>query len=273
MGNQMFIYAAGLGIAQKYPRNFMCIHDMHETVNTYHPGSLLVQHVDILAKPLPSCSSETVQGIAYDWWWLTGYGWTKLIGLTTVFHPPPRRYTPFVFDARKPAIIDACLESYKYFQHVPQPIYRLKQAGQARAWLSARNLTSVVHVRRGDKFQNGELVAPLQFYERALRLLGTGRVAVCTDDPGWVMQQRVFENSSVSIHHDPGFDMALLTAATDTVIIGVGTFGWWGAYLSKAKTKLIYPKQVWPIYASHYSERDFIPHNVPDQGQWIALGI
>lgn len=271
MGNQMFIFASGLGISLKYPDTFMCVYGMHETVNTFHPNSLLAKHVDILPKPLPTCSSETVQGLGYDAWWLTGYGWTWLLGLTTVFHPPPRKYTPFVFNARRQTIIDACLESYKYFRHVPQPIYRLKQAERARAWLSARNLTSVVHVRRGDKFQNGELVAPLKFYEQALRLLGTGRVAVCTDDPGWVMQQRVFENSSVSIHHDPGFDMALLAAATETVIIGVGTFGWWGAYLSKAQTKLFYPSQFWPKYASDYSERDFIPYNVTGQGRWIAV--
>ena len=34
--------------------------------------------------------------------------------------------------------------------------------------------------------------------------------------------------------------MALLAAASDTVMIGVGTFAWWGAYLSNARRKLVF---------------------------------
>ena len=62
--------------------------------------------------------------------------------------------------------------------------------------------------------------------------------------------------------------MALLAAATDAVIIGTGTFGWWGAYLSAAKQKYFYRIQYQGRLASGYNEADYIPFA---QGQWIPL--
>ncbi len=77
----------------------------------------------------------------------------------------------------------------------------------------------------GHKQQNGDPVSSLSFIEDAMKLLGTNRVAVCTNVVSWVLQQRVFSNASVSIGHDPRIDMALLKAATDTTITRVGSFG------------------------------------------------
>jgi hypothetical protein len=223
--------------------------------------------------PLEPCTRQTTGEAGYLWWWLFGHKITAFLGLIDLFQPPHTLYEPFHFKGGKTTIIDGNLESYKYFKDVPRPIFKLPKYRAAQKWLRRRGLTSVVHVRRGDRLLCDEMpAAPLSFYEDAFKLLKSNRVAVCTDDAPWVLSQDIFRNSSVSIKHTSGFDMALLAAATDTVVFGVGTFGWWGAYLSKAKRKIFYPVQFrGESAAASYRESDFIPYNVSGQGEWISL--
>ena len=276
IGNQMFIYASGLGLALQNPEIPACVSGLDLTVNPLHPQSILSFQVDLVVnasavKPFKMCTKQTTGNAGYFWWWLLGHKITSFLGIIDIFQPPHTLYEPFHFKGDKTTIIDGYLESFKYFQNVPHPIFRLKKHRAARKWMQQRGLTSVVHVRRGDKVSEGLPVAPISFYAEALKRLGSNRVAVCTDDVSWVLSQEVFQNASVSINHSPGFDMALLAAATDTVIIGIGTFGWWGAYLSKAKRKLFHPVQYQGELAAGYREEDFIPYNVPGQGEWIPV--
>jgi hypothetical protein len=247
----------------------MCITGLNETSNQLHPKSSFILNVELVSNKLEACTALGA------WWWMLEHRWSSILGLTTRFEPPHTKYVPFMFSRQSTVIIEANLESFKYFRNVQRPMFRLKQYDQARAWLARaeRNITSVLHVRRGDKFQPGHSVAPLEYYERALQMLAPGPIAICTDDPWWVKQQRIFRNASLSMDHDPGFDMALLAAASDIVVIGVGTLAWWGAYLSKARRKLFYPVQFTLGEADKYSERDFIPYNQPDQGERKAVPV
>lgn len=276
IGNQMFIYASGLGLALQNPGIPACISGSESSANPLHLQSILRFHVELnvsAVKPFKMCSRHTTGEAGYFWWWVLGQKVTSSLGIIDLFQPPHTVYEPFHFKGGKTTVIDGNLESYKYFQSVPHPIFRLKQHRAAQKWMLQRGLTSVVHVRRGDKVLEGLPVAPISFYENAFRLLGSNRVAVCTDDAQWVLSQTVFQNASVSINHSAGFDMALLAEATDTVIIGIGTFGWWGAYLSKARRKLFYPFQFQGESAAGYRELDFIPYDVPGQGEWIPLYV
>jgi hypothetical protein len=272
IGNQMFVYASGLGIAKETPEAPICVYaEKSTTHNQVHPGSIMAKHVDLVwPRPIESCTRQMMGDATYFTLQIFGNVLGANLGILDRFSPPHTMYEPFRFDKRAPLVIDSSLESFKYFLNLSHPIYQLKQHDAAARWMAKRGLTSTVHVRRGDKLLNGEPVAPLAFYKAALRLLGHGRVAVCTDDVPWVLQQRVFENASIS-SADPGFDMALLAAATDTVIIGIGTFGWWGAFLSRAQRKIFYPIQFTGEAAAGYSESDYIPYGVPGQGEWIPL--
>jgi hypothetical protein len=270
MGNQMFMYAFGLGIARQYPETPICVFAQGSTTqNQAYPGSIMSKHVD-LKHHLDSCTSQMIGSVTYFALHVFGDVFSARLGFVDRFSPPHTVYEPFRFDKRAPLVIDSNLESFKYFLNLSHPIYQLKQHDTAARWMAKRGLTSALHVRRGDKLLNKEPVAPLPFYEAALRLLGHGRVAVCTDDVPWVLKQRVFENASIS-SADAGFDMALLAAATDTVIIGIGTFGWWGAFLSRAQRKIFYPVQFTSEAAAEYRESDYIPYGVPGQGEWIPL--
>ena len=279
MGNQMFQYAAGLGIAYHNPGYKVCVSGLGGLFNMAHANSALDLHVRVLnssgLEPLVPC--RDFGGVFSDFQQFI-YKLETQFGLLSEFIPPHSIYRPFVVPIPKPVLVFGYMQSFKYFRHVPQPFFRLLQYDAARLWLSQRNLTSVVHVRRGDKvwnsadkLDNSSLGVPVSYYQNALSLLGNSRVAVCTDDVQWVRSQSVFENATISIGHDPGFDMALLTAATDTVIIGVGTFGWWGAYLSTAKQKVFYRLVYEGDGLRGYKEEDYIPYNQPGQGRWISL--
>ena len=179
------------------------------------------------------------------------------------FSAPHSIFEPFHFDGRRSIVVTGCMQSFKYFQHLQRPFFRLSRRHAAKLWLHQHGVTSTVHVRRGDKIWSESLTVPVQFYEKAMSMLNTSRIAVCMDISSWVRRQHVFRNAVISIHNEPWFDIALLAEATDTVIIAAGTSGWWGAYLSKAKHNYFYPTMYVGSLAIDYREADYIPYNAP----------
>jgi hypothetical protein len=272
MGNQMFQYAFGLGVAHQHPESKVCVSGLGDHFSLAFANSAFDTHIEVLntsgLAPIGPCSD--LSGI-YRPLQLGSYYLEIWLGLMRKFSPPHSIYIPTPVSEPTPLFVWGCMQSFKYFQHVPHPFFRLRQMDAAGRWLSQRRLTSVVHVRRGDKIWDASSIAPASYYEKALRALGHSRVAVCTDDPQWVRAQRVFENATLSVGHDPGFDMALLAAATEAVVIGTGTFGWWGAYLSTARRKFFYAIVYKGADLLGYREADYIPHGRPGQGVWAAL--
>lgn len=244
LGNQMFRYAAWRSLAGQYPNRSACVL-WDPGLLAAHPHSALAQHVEGVER------AETCL-------------WTD--AATVRFEPPHSIYRPFpaLTDGRD-IVLSGCMQSFRYFEgRLRAPIFRLKQQEAARLWLAEHGLTSVVHVRRGDKLADGSVVVPLAYYEAALRRIGTSRVAVCTDDPAWVRRQPLFAHATLC-PPDTGLGMALMVAATEAVAIGMGTFGWWGAYLSEARRKYIYHRQYWGAIAAGYNASDYIPPT------WIRL--
>ena len=272
MGNQMFQYAAGLGMAHAHPEYKVCVSGLGDHSQLAHKNSALDLHIQILNTsglvPIMACREW---GNGFRWFQDIVYDLELRMTWLTEFCPPHSTYIPIPVPLRNPVLVSGYMQSFKYFRHVPHPFYRPKQLDAARLWLSQRELTSVVHVRRGDKLWDSSPVVPVAYYQKALHAIGNPRVAVCTDDVEWVRAQPVFENATISIRHDPGFDLALLAAATEYVVIGIGTFGWWGAYLSTAKRKYFYQIMFQGELLLGYEEADYIPYNESGQGEWIAM--
>ena len=235
MGNQMFRYAAGLGLAERHPDFQVCWHglDIH---STRHTNSFFLDHMDPTTA-LPECDL-----------------WIVIMGEVLLKHlsPPFSTYVPLIQSETPSTLVDGPMETFRYFPTTTTPLFRLKAYSAAQTWMQERNLTSAIHVRRGDY---AWLKVPLAFYMRNM----VHNAVVVTDDPEWIrFHTSVFGQCALSEGHDAGFDMALLAAATDTVVIGVGTFAWWGAYLSKARRVVYYGKQA----GSHtlaYVEGDRMP--------------
>ena len=79
-----------------------------------------------------------------------------------VFIPKHLIYEPLV--ANETVMVDGCMQLFKYFAHLPQPFFRLKQHDNAWRWLNRHKITSVVHVKRQDKVREGSSVAPVEYY-------------------------------------------------------------------------------------------------------------
>jgi hypothetical protein len=233
MGNQMFRYASAMGLAEKYPAFTVCWSSWNWLRSAEHPNSFFLHHAQPVAS-LPECPY-----------------WDSVMGelLLPQFAPPPWKYIPYIPKAA--TVISGAMETFRYFPTLA-PVFRLKAATNATQWMRERNLTSAIHVRRGDYTWTA---APIDFYQRAQ----VRRAVIVTDDPAWVLQHpSVFGQHFLSQGHDPGFDMALLASATDTVVIGIGTFAWWGAYLSNARHVIYYSRQAG--YADYdYVEQDHMP--------------
>ena len=266
VGNQMFHYAAGMGYALLNLGYTVCVRGFDEVENEAHGLSVFKMVVEVVGRPLMRCPSG-VSGMRLPFF-KDGVN----IAMMESFEPPHSTFLPFVPTGGRSVFIAGCMQSFKYFESVPRPFFRPRKLEAASHWMVQLegSVTSVVHVRRGDKVKDGSVLAPVGYYEKVLRMLGTSRVAVCTDDAGWVREQRVFQNATIS-SVDPAFDMALMASATEAVVIGTGTFGWWGAYLSNAKRKFFYRIQYDGKDALGYREADYIPRGMPGQGQWIGL--
>lgn len=272
LGNQLFRYAAALGLAAKHAQNHtICIFGLqYPSIFPSHARSRLNQHIDIIAP-----WSNLVLNKCPDW--VGSFHLTKLqYVLNTfsskymdVFEPPHSTYVPFpLIKPSKSLLVNGCMQSFKYFDSIflsQKPFFRLKQQNAANLWIHHHQIDTVIHVRRGDKIYDHSPIVPVEYYEKAMqRLPKTAKILVCTDDATWVRSQSIFENTTL-YSKDPGFDMALIAAATETVIIGIGTFAWWGAFLSQAKQVYYYPIQYQGNLVNGYVEADYIP------SQWIPI--
>ena len=132
----------------------------------------------------------------------------------------------------------AYLQSYRYFASSGLP-FELRAMPEARRWVEERGIQLGIHVRRTDQLaaERGGNDPGARYFQAALVLLrravsGQALAAVvCTDDVEWVRQQAVFDGMHIRDGTaSPVEDMAIL-ASCKHMVMSLGTFGWWAAYL------------------------------------------
>ncbi|KAK7485987.1 hypothetical protein BaRGS_00022739 [Batillaria attramentaria] len=179
---------------------------------------------------------------------------------------------------------DSYLQSWKYFENHEEHI---RQAFKFRSDIQAvadravkgyrqsyNNNTLVgIHIRRGDYLLEkhtsiGYLIAPGEYFVKAMKYMrdtfGNVTFVVSTDDENWFRQE--VENSNDVVFWErqtPALDMALL-ASLDHVIISVGTYSWWVGFLNRGVT--VY-------YKDFISPNTFIGDQFnPDGSEYIYPG-
>ena len=157
------------------------------------------------------------------------------------------RFATFnTFSFNESTTIEGFLQSHKYFQNnvdVQRIYFKSSITAAAETVLKPlrKRATRLVgiHVRRGDLIQMGYIhEAPTANFANAMRLLGGDNAffVVVSDDIMWCTQQSVFTPNNVKIleRGSAPVDMAVL-AACDDIIMSIGTFGWWAAYLGAGR--------------------------------------
>lgn len=231
LGNQMFQYAAIVGLAIKHNRKF-CI--PHRT--TF--GS--AYYTELRSSIYDAFNIEA-----------NGYGISRY---------PTIQEAHFHFDKNlfdNPPSQDCNLygffQSEKWFSHCKDTIrtaFKFKPeysevAEEMRKQLSGEIIA--IHVRRTDYLTNPNHEAlGLDYYERALVEMPEGaRGIVFTDDPEWAKEQETFPDDRFFVSEtDCAYTDMCLMSLCDYHIIGNSTFSWWGAWLAGERSKqVIAPKQ------------------------------
>jgi galactoside 2-L-fucosyltransferase 1/2 len=186
------------------------------------------------------------------------------------------RYSSVYYNSTYPRIrLFGCMQSYKYFDpKVPIP-FRLRTREAALEWVANHNITTAIHIRRGDKLWHiGNVIPPVEYYKQAISLLkriwpDEHVFVVLTDDPEWVKRQDIFKGAHHLSSPDPAFDMAVISLCRHK-ILSIGTFGWWAAFLEDTGNNLtqsvIYPiPQMSAPLDEGFSNEDYFPPH------WISV--
>ena len=152
-----------------------------------------------------------------------------------------------VFIANGNTEIGTYLQSWKYF-HSAKKIIKRTFRFQPHLYLKARRLLPKkklrdghligIHVRRGDKITRHHYLRfpDDDYFESVFVKFPDSHVLVVSEDIPWCKTFHVFKKYKSRIYFQdekvpPAVDMILLSMC-DVVVLTMGTFGWWGAYLS-----------------------------------------
>ncbi|XP_071098418.1 galactoside alpha-(1,2)-fucosyltransferase 2-like [Haliotis cracherodii] len=175
-------------------------------------------------------------------------------------------------------------QSWKYFYSVRSEVrkeftlvqtYRDLSAQCFQKYTSRHENRTVIglHVRRTDVTWNskqGYTAAPLSYIRKAINHMKTKFqnpiFLTATDDKNWCRENLQSSDVILMENTDPYLDFATLTLC-DHMIMTVGTFGWWAAWLVNGYTVYYkdYPIAGSPL-ASAFNKEDFF---MPD---WVPLG-
>jgi hypothetical protein len=95
---------------------------------------------------------------------------------------------------------------------------------------------AVVHVRLGDIRQahNHPDLLPIEYYNTALEMLNFNKLTICTDSPNDSYISSLIKKYNAEIYNDNEKNTICFIASHDKIVMSVGTFSFWGAFLSDA---------------------------------------
>lgn len=203
LGNQMFQYAAVIGIAKN--KNFDYCFPLQQTD--------IQKYFNLTAKnQLYSARKITINRCSFE---------------------------PMVFNLPDELDYIGYFQTEKYFKHCSDFIrkeftFKDKIKQKVDMWFLDNNYVSV-HVRRGDyvNLQNIHPIQSLDWYKQAMSLFSDTNFLIFSDDKEWCKEN--FKNATISPFDSPGEDMYAMTKCTGHIICN-SSFSWWGAWLSKKPT-------------------------------------
>ena len=246
LGNQMFQYAATLGVARY--RGFTYTIPNHDEVLIDGLGNRL--RIELF-----DCFDIKPEN-------------TGILNTEYVV-----REKGFEFDSsilRSSKQVDYTLHGFfqteKYFQHCAIEIREEQFVFKKQIVDECREIVDecfeepiALHIRRGDFLINSgnHHNQSLDYYEEALKKFDSNRqVVIFSDDPDWCMEQALFADDRfiVSQAAGPYHDLYMMTQCSDFIIAN-SSFSWWGAWLSNTG-RVIAPKKWFGPNNAHLNTKD-----------------
>jgi galactoside 2-L-fucosyltransferase 1/2 len=274
LGNNMFQYGSAYGVFRSSTNNIsFCVADRKRPkfrdLNRFYRGPFA-----------PVCSNKSIGNNYTLELNETGYG----------------TYTNFTIPSTNSiTVIREYLISFRYFHHVQPEIKQMfelkgrskkRQRDDVLKSMSKRRTNGTkevvlvgIHVRRTDiardrSYRN----PPTSYYQRAMEYFrfkyNTGthivKFIIASDDKAWCARQPMFmqDNTILIIPdtYDPVTEMAVLSHCHH-VILSIGTFGWWAAYL--AGGNVIYWNNVFDM--NHEKHKGLLNLSDYYPANWIGL--
>ncbi len=245
LGNQMFQYAATLGVARRLGVPFTIPnHDEvlvdglgnHLRIELFDCFDIKPDNIGMLGTHL----NHAEKGFEFD-------------------------ETVFTEDRTKDFTLYGYYQTEKYFKHCSDEVrnqftFKEKIVGECQSIVDEHfdNLIAL-HIRRGDFLINSgnHFNLGLDYYEKALEQFDSDRqVVIFSDDPEWCMNQELFSSDRfiVSESAGPYHDLYLMSQCSDFIIAN-STFSWWGAWLA-GRGKVIAPSIWFGPKNAHLSTKD-----------------
>ena len=251
LANQMFQYAALLGISKKYNFEFCIPPSQFENVWSDHQ----------LFKVFKLSSLRNI-----------GY-------VPDTFPTIQERFYHFdneLFENCKDGCnLNGYFQTQKYFEHISDEVkinfsFHDDIMEPCREVISQENDYIALHVRRTDYVTNSIEHPPLSldYYRQALELVDPNKtVIVFSDDSSWCKEQDIFKPDKflISEDNDNATDLCLMTLCSEHIIAN-SSFSWWGAWLANSQ-KVIVPINWYGTqgYTSKHNTKDLIPET------WVLI--
>jgi hypothetical protein len=252
LGNQMFQYALGLRLSEKYsePLYFDLTDYRQQDLRKFELGVFGIDNKEINAA--------------------TRFYYNNLINLISrlgikhkkVFYEKSLAFDGNVFKIPHPVYFKGFFQSYKYFSGIEAEVRRrfsfinaLDEGNRLiAAEIRAANSVSL-HIRRGDyvfwdKHDSSHVLCDLDYYEKAMDLMKQKTRAckffVFTDDPDWIRSTFTFDYTLVegNVATNSWKDMYLMSLCKHHIIAN-STFSWWGAWLNPSAGKMVIVPKRW----------------------------
>tara|TARA_R110002167_G_scaffold83186_1_gene226314 strand:- start:315 stop:1100 length:786 start_codon:yes stop_codon:yes gene_type:complete len=250
LGNQMFQIATTCAYAKRY--NLTPKFDFNRCV-TSHQGFSSQKYLNNLFKNLTDLDISK-------------------INFNNYFKEQKHSFTP-IPKYNNNLFLDGYFQSEKYFNDFKidiKNIFKLdekyhKKINKFIHTLPNNDNLTALHVRRGDylKFPGIHDVCTLEYYNKAMDIIGNGNFIVVSDDMDWCMDNIKGENIYYSPFVDE-LDDLLLIGGCKNKIIANSSFSWWSAYLSNYGGITIAPKK-WFGVSGPKEQFDIIPE------EWIKI--
>jgi hypothetical protein len=140
-------------------------------------------------------------------------------------------------------LVGTYLQSYKYFEYQNIPFQLLKSTW-AQEWSKSQSINTCIHIRRGDYLDYDiyrNMMPGIEYYRAAMILVSAiepnATYFVASDDLNYVQNIDLFRNMRTSAGLQPDEILAVMSTCLHT-IMSVGSFGWWGVYLSSSQQGL-----------------------------------
>jgi len=178
-------------------------------------------------------------------------------------------------------IVSGSLQSYKYFDINLRKHLQFKPhiLSHAKVYLEPFQEPVLVGIHVRD-YENSFLqTPPPMYYDNAMhyftRRYPNIRFIVVCEDPVWCTKQPHFNRENVHVAHERqhfAIDMAILSEC-DHIILSVGTFGWWSAYLgpdSRPGGIVVYYEHEFVV--GHYTNEGRVEREDYYPPHWVSIG-